>query len=180
MWSRLRVFVLRPRHCRIHHLGRWETQLGASRENYSHTAASPWEIKQNSPRVGQRKQQIATWRWIQGFVYKQMFEMSSFKLIGWHGINTQHQFSTAQDVESRPSHKAATPKSLEVFLIACGVHHFVSSWRMDCVVYWQDILLKLIKNGKKKTSYLSLSSLIRSNFFSTSCSGSSSSSLKVF
>lgn len=61
--------------------------------------------------------------------------MSSFKLIGWHGINTQHQFSTAQDVESRSSHKAATPKSLEVVLIACGVHHFVSSWQMDCVVH---------------------------------------------
>lgn len=36
------------------------------------------------------------------------------------------------------------------------------------------------KKKTKTNSYLSLSSLIRSNFFSTSCSGSSSSSLKVF
>lgn len=42
--------------------------------------------------------------------------------------------------------------------------------------------LKTLKNDESRTkeSHRSLSSLIRSNFFSTSCSGSSSSSLKVF
>lgn len=35
----LRVVALRPPRCRIHHLGRWEIQLDASKGNCSHTEA---------------------------------------------------------------------------------------------------------------------------------------------